>query len=88
MGNNLSSTVRPDTSGVVLAPVDRDADIIVGAIWGASAYTVMVLWSTCTLIDRWRGPFDKYRTGLSNVFAALLLSLAWPAVLVYLNVNF
>lgn len=88
MGNNLSSTEAADKSGIVLSPTDRDATIFVGAVWGISSYVVMMLFSTCTLVDRWRGPYDKNRTGTSNVFAALVLSLAWPAVLLYLNANF
>ncbi|KAI6778864.1 uncharacterized protein J7T54_000520 [Emericellopsis cladophorae] len=84
MGNNLSSQFEPDLSGVVLAPYDRDASIILGATWGIVFYIIAMIWSTCALIDRWKGPNDKIRTGKSSVVAALVLSTMWPVVVAYM----
>lgn len=84
MGNNLSSTVEPDTSGVVFAVYDRDASIILGVIWGIVAYVIGMIWTTFHLIDRWRGPFDKFRTGGSTVLAAFAMSAVWPMVVAFM----
>jgi hypothetical protein len=84
MGNNLSSTFEPDTSGVVYATYDRDASIMVGAIWGIVAYMIGMIWTTFHLIDRWRGPYDKFRTGGSTVLAALAMSSVWPMVVAFM----
>merc|ERR1712000_520430 len=78
MGNNLSSTFVPDTSGVVLSPQDRGSAIKLGIFWAASLYGCAVIFSTCALVDRWKGPFDKNYVGFSSVMAALLLSTCWP----------
>jgi hypothetical protein len=84
MGNNLSSEFEPDLSGVMLAPYDRNAAIMLGAIWGLAFYAIAMVWTTCALIDRWKGPNDRIRTGKSSVFAALVLSSMWPAVVAYM----
>lgn len=84
MGNNLSSTFVPDTSKVVLSPMDRDSDIIMAVIWALTLYTCAMIFSTCTLVDRWKGPADKTRVGPASVAGALLLSTAWPVVMLYL----
>ncbi|PHH64737.1 hypothetical protein CDD81_3999 [Ophiocordyceps australis] len=84
MGNNLSSTFVPDTSKVVLSPQDATADIILAIIWVITLYICAMIFSTCTLIDRWKGPSDKIRVGGGGVFGALLLSTVWPVVMLYL----
>ncbi|POR37007.1 Uncharacterized protein TPAR_02797 [Tolypocladium paradoxum] len=63
MGGNLSSTFVPDTSGVVLSEADRDANITMVIIWLLVLYALAMIFSTCALIDRWKGPTDKIRVG-------------------------
>ena len=87
MGANLSVTVEPDLSGVVWSPGDRSAFIMVGIMWALVFYACAMIWTTCALIDRWRGPFDRIGTGKSSVLAALVLSTAWPVVLGYMMVS-
>ncbi|KAJ6788991.1 hypothetical protein PWT90_02587 [Aphanocladium album] len=87
MGANLSSTFEPDTSKVVLSPQDRFADILTAGLWAGALYAIVMIWTTCALIDRWRGPMDKIRTGPGAVFGALILSTAWPVVMLYLLMN-
>lgn len=87
MGSNLSSVFVPDTSGIVLSGPDKSADIILVIIWATVLYICAMLFSTCTLIDRWRGPYDKNETTLGNVLAAFLCSTAWPAVMAYVLVS-
>lgn len=84
MGNNLSSGFVPDTSGVVLSPEDRHSGIWLAIFWAASLYACAMIFSTCALIDRWKGPYDRIRTGPGSVMAAFLLSTCWPVVMSYL----
>ncbi|PNP54061.1 hypothetical protein THARTR1_05268 [Trichoderma harzianum] len=84
MGNNLSSTFVPDTSKDVLTPSDRTADIILGVTWLLVIYAMVMVWTTCALVDRWKGPQDRIRVGGGRVMMALVMSAAWPAVVVYL----
>lgn len=84
MGNNLSSTFEPDLSKVVLSPTDRTADIILGVTWLIVIYLMVMIWTTCALVDRWKGPQDRIRVGGGRVLMALVMSAAWPAVVVYL----
>ncbi|KAL6884964.1 hypothetical protein HDV57DRAFT_515963 [Trichoderma longibrachiatum] len=63
MGNNLSSTFEPDLSKVALSPSDRGADIILGVIWLLVIYALVMVWTTCALVDRWKGPQDRIRVG-------------------------
>ncbi|KEY67662.1 hypothetical protein S40285_04766 [Stachybotrys chlorohalonatus IBT 40285] len=81
MGQNLSSTFVPDTSGVVLSPQDATADFILLGVWLGVLYVCAMIFSTCFLIDRWG---DKSQTGGGSVLAAFMVSLAWPAVLAYM----
>ncbi|CAF3470231.1 hypothetical protein SNK03_007862 [Fusarium graminearum] len=87
MGANLSSTFVPDLSGVVLSPQDKDSDIHLAVFWGATLYICAMIFSTCALIDRWKGPYDRIRTTGGSVIGALLLSTAWPVVMAYLMFN-
>lgn len=84
MGNNLSSTFVPDTSKVVLSVPDRTADIVLLPLWGGAIYVMAMIWSTCALVDRWKGPRDAVRVGGPSVLGAMLLSVAWPVVMLYL----
>lgn len=84
MGNNLSSTFEPDLSKVVLSATDRRADIILGVTWLIVIYMMVMIWTTCALVDRWKGPQDRIHVGGGRVFMALVMSAAWPAVVVYL----
>lgn len=84
MGNNLSSTVEPDLSGVVLADYDRASNIRLAVIFAISFYGMAMIWAALALIDRWRGPYDKIRTTKGSLVAAMVLSTAWPVVLAYI----
>ena len=84
MGANLSSTFEPDLSKVVLSPQDRFANILLLGLWGGAIYAMAMIWTTCQLIDRWKGPTDRIRVGASSAFGALVLSAMWPVVLLYL----
>lgn len=83
MGANLSVTTEPDLSGVVWSAPDRTANVILLGLWCGVLYAMAMIASTCTLVDRWRGPNDKYATSATSVFGAMLLSIVWPAVMVY-----
>ena len=87
MGNNLSSTFIPDTTLDVLSALDAHADMLLGIIWGIAIYAFAMIFSTFALVDRWKGPSDRNKTGLGSVLAAFVLSSAWPVVLVYLFLN-
>lgn len=85
MGANLSQFEHnPNLDGVKYADFDRVGAIMVGAIWGIVFYALAMIWTTCALVDRWRGPNDKIRVERSSVLAALVLSAVWPAVVLYL----
>lgn len=75
-----------DTIVVALAvsPTDQLADIILGVAWLCSFYAVGMIWCALALIDRWRGPHGKGEIGFFSVIAAIVLSAAWPAVLLLL----
>ncbi|KAH8716532.1 hypothetical protein HC256_005295 [Beauveria bassiana] len=83
----VTPLVIVDEDGVRSDPQDRFADIIMAALWAGSLYAILMIWTTCALIDRWRGPSDKIRTGPGSVFAAFVLSTAWPVVMVYILLN-
>ncbi|KAG6008556.1 hypothetical protein E4U43_000128 [Claviceps pusilla] len=83
MGNNLSST-SPKTPHVVLSASDRAADILLLAIWAFALYSCAVIYTTCVLVDRWKGPADKVRVGRGSVLVAVVLSTLWPVVMVYM----
>lgn len=87
MGVNLSTPYEPDISGVVWSTEDSTSCLILAVLWSTVLYVCAMIFSTCTLIDRWRGPFDKNETTLGNVLAAGLCSTAWPAVLAYCMMN-
>ena len=78
---------HPDLDQVAWADFDRNAMIITGVTWALVFHCCAMIWTTCALIDRWRGPYDKIRTGKSSVLAALVLSVCWPAVLAYMMLS-
>ena len=84
MGVNLSTPYEPDISGVVISPEDATAMTILGIMWVLVLYVCAMIFSTCALIDRWKGPYDRVRTTGGSVIGALLLSTAWPVVMAYL----
>ena len=85
MGANLSSNAGfKDTSKITLSAPDAAADIILGIIWLLVLYSFAIIFSTCALVDRWKGPTDKIRVGGGSVFMAAVLSTVWPVVLLYL----
>ncbi|KAH7023859.1 hypothetical protein EDB80DRAFT_698795 [Ilyonectria destructans] len=84
MGSNLSTPVQFDTSGAVFSPEDRASGLKLIIFWVSTLYACAMIFSTCALVDRWKGPYDRIRTGAGSVMAALLLSTAWPVVMAYL----
>lgn len=87
MGANLSSKVTVDTSQDIIAPQDALNDRNAAFLWIGAVYGIAMIWSTVLLVDRWRGPEGKRRVGCPSALAAILLSIAWPVVFVYLLVS-
>lgn len=85
--DNLYSTTVVDTSVDVIIPGDAHAELVLLILWLSSIYAMAMIWSTCALADRWRGPRGKNSVGLGGTLSAVLLSTAWPVVLVYLMVS-
>lgn len=77
----------PDTSKDVISAADAFTELVLAVCWAGSFYAMGMIFTSLQLIDRWRGPRDDYSVGLSSVLAALLLSIAWPIVLVVLALN-
>lgn len=84
MGANLSSTFIPDTSKDVLSAPDAFADMLLLGLWAGAIYGIGMIWTTCALIDRWRGPRDNVRVSGASALVATVLSAVWPVVLLYL----
>ncbi|EGO55951.1 hypothetical protein NEUTE1DRAFT_46844 [Neurospora tetrasperma FGSC 2508] len=88
MGQNLSlSEPFADTSGVVLSPQDRHADIIVGVTWACSVYGMGIIFCAVKLLERWAGEHGERGVSFAGVVGAFLCGSAWPLVLVYLMVT-
>lgn len=85
--DNLHSTTVVDTSVDVIGAADAHNELVLLILWIASVYAMAMIWSTCALTDRWRGPRGKNSVGLGGALSAVLLSTAWPVVLVYLMVS-
>ncbi|KAF8847343.1 hypothetical protein BDZ45DRAFT_607609 [Acephala macrosclerotiorum] len=87
MGQNLSSnyskTIVDTAQDVITPPYIRNGKIL-ALLWLGSAYAMAMIWSTTLLYDRWVGPQGRRAVGFRGVLAAILLSSAWPAVLLYL----
>lgn len=84
MGANLSSTFLPDTSKDVLSPQDAFADMLLMGFWLGSIYGIGWIFTTCALVDRWKGPMDRIRVGGGSVLGAVMISAVWPVVMLYL----
>jgi hypothetical protein len=87
MGANLSNPFIPDTSKDVIGAGDRFAEEFLGVAWALAIYAMVMIFSTCALVDRWRGPNGTRSVTAISVMAAFLLSTAWPVVLVYLMLS-
>ncbi|KAG4418923.1 MAG: hypothetical protein CL912_09305 [Deltaproteobacteria bacterium] len=88
MGANLSDLTPVDTSKVVLSPGDFDTLAIrLPILWGGAIYVMFMILATCMLADRWRGPRGDRSLSAASVIAAVVMSSAWPVVLVYLMVS-
>ena len=83
MGQNLSSKVVVDTKPDVISRKDAFNTKQMFLLWLAAFYAVAMIWSTTALVDRWRGPQGNRSIGFASVVAAIIMSTAWPVVLVY-----
>jgi len=94
MGANLSSLEwknrDPVGNGIppdVVDKFDRYNDFVLLALWGGSLYIIAMIFTTCQLIDRWRGPRDEGSVNFFSVLGAFIMATLWPAVLVILALN-
>lgn len=85
MGQNLSSLEVVDISLDVISPTDRNADFILATIWGSVFYIIAMIFTTCKLLNRWGGPNGDKRINICSVLGALILSIAWPFVLIFVR---
>jgi hypothetical protein len=86
MGQNLSSKILVDTFQDVISPEDAKNTRNLVVLWLACMYGFAMIWSTTTLIDRWRGPLRNRSIGFALVIAAIMISITWPVVSVYLMI--
>lgn len=85
MGANLSSQEKyADTRNATLAAHDRDADIILGALWGGSLYAIGMIFCAVQLLARWSGKHGERGVNMFSVLAAFIVSVGWPLILIYL----
>jgi len=84
MGSNLSAQIAAEDVGDPIGAGDRFAEVFLAVAWLGALYAIAMIFCTCTLVDRWRGPNGTRSISAASVLAALLLSAAWPAVFVYL----
>jgi hypothetical protein len=84
MGQNLTSKISVDTSQDIISPEDAFNTRNMALLWLGAFYGIAMIWSTTALVDRWRGPLGNRSIGFASVIAAILISTAWPVVLVYL----
>lgn len=78
----------------IVTHVDTSADILaIQEVWneqrllmfiGGSVYAMMMIWSTTLLVDRWRGPNGDRPVRFASVLAGIIMSTAWPVVMIYL----
>ena len=87
MGQNLSSKVVVDTSPDVISPEDGFNTKQMIFLWLGAIYGMAMIWSTTALVDRWRGPQGNRGVGFASVLAAIIISTAWPVVMMYLIVS-
>ncbi|KIH90552.1 hypothetical protein SPBR_01155 [Sporothrix brasiliensis 5110] len=81
------STEFPDESLDVISKEDAFSELILAICWAGTFYVIGMIFTTVKIIDRWRGPRDDNPTGFFSVLGALILALAWPAVLVILALS-
>ncbi len=77
----------PDESKDVISPGDAFGELVLAILWAGSFYAIAMVFTTVKLVDRWRGPRDAKRTGFFSVLLAMILSIAWPAVLLILAMS-
>jgi hypothetical protein len=88
MGANLSTPDEfPTTNKDPLDPLDMLNTRNMGLLWILAFQCIAMIWATCALVDRWRGPTGDRPLRAASVLVAMLLSLAWPVVGVYLMMN-
>lgn len=68
--------------GFAVSPSDQTAEMILGIAWLGTFYVIGMIWTTLSLIDRWRGPHGDGNINFFSVVAALLLSAPWPVVII------
>ncbi len=86
MGSNLS-LIWPDRSKDLISPADAFGEFFLAMCWIGSVYAIAMIFTTVKLVDRWRGPRDDNPTSIGSVLAAIILSIAWPVVLVTLAIS-
>lgn len=74
-------------TALAAAPSDQLSITILGVAWLGSFYAIGMIWTTLALIDRWRGPHGEGEITFFSVLAAIILSAAWPGVLVILTAS-
>ncbi|TVY82527.1 hypothetical protein LSUE1_G004563 [Lachnellula suecica] len=84
MGANLSDMKVVDTSVDIISPEERGTEVRIAILWASSFYVFAMIFYTCALADRWRGPHGRSPIGFAGVVGALVCSAAWPLVAVYL----
>ena len=72
-----------DTSNT-MHPSDVTALVILAIMWGGAFYGMGMIYTVMALTERWRGPKGENSIGFGSVLAAILLSAAWPVVLIIL----
>ncbi len=88
MGGNLSKpNLWPDESADIISKPDAFGELVLAIAWLGSCYAIAMIFTTVKLIDRWRGPRDDNPTGFGSVLGALILSIAWPLVLIILALS-
>lgn len=83
MGINLS-TPAPVAPDDIIAPGDRLAETILAIMWLGTAYAIGMIFTTIALVERWAGPHGERGYSFMGVLAALILSAAWPMILLFL----
>ncbi|KAJ0119641.1 hypothetical protein N8I77_012622 [Diaporthe amygdali] len=67
---------------LAISPSDHLAITILGIAWAGTTYALGMIWTTLALIDRWRGAHGEGNINFISVIAAIIMSAAWPIVLV------
>ena len=82
MGQNSSPTQKVDTSLDTLSSFRLQEKTLL-ILWLISAYGMAIIWFTILLCDRWEGRGRRVRL----VLEAILLSIVWPLVFLYLMIS-